>query len=292
MRIKPERYSFPSIDVGSERVDLHARSAIFTSTASLVSDHNGGFSLLIASSSYSSTAAGTHPAPRLISITGPRSLLDPSSPVTGIAEPDVRPWSDIAEARTILSLSTERPHAASDQSIVAHSIAKGLGIVLISPGQLFGRGKGLLKKESAAAAYYAAVRSRGGAFVIGDGSVAWSWVSIGDLGDAVVFLMGQSLLSGEYGGSRPRVGVNEEGYYFVQTGDVSMRERAEAVSKRLGLGDVESVPVDVTAGIHAFGPLMWGCGATFRADNLTKLGWTPKEVDWRPLMEEEGGGRA
>jgi hypothetical protein len=37
---------------------------------------------------------------------------------------------------------------------------------------------------------------------------------------------------------------------------------------------------------------MWGCGARFRADRLTSLGWRPKEVDWRVLMEEEGGGRA
>ncbi len=79
---------------------------------------------------------------------------------------------------------------------------------------------------------------------------------------------------------------------IVQAGDVSLMERAEAVNKRLGLGEVERVSVEVAAEIHQYGPLMWGCGARFRADKLRKLGWTPNEVDWRVLMEEEGGARA
>lgn len=236
----------------------------------------------------SSPIAGP-PTPRLMSLSGTRSLIDPSLPVTGVGDPDSRPWSDIADAKTILNLPKGRPHAEADQSIIAHGIAKGVGVMLISPGQQWGRGKGHLKKESAAAAYYAAVKSRGRAFVIGDGSVAWSWSSTGDLGDAVTFLMKGALLSEH---EESQLGVNEEGYYFVQSGDVSMMERAEAVSKRIGLGAVESVPVEVAAEFHAFGPLMWGCGATFRADKLKALGWRPKETDWRPLMEEEGGERA
>ena len=237
-----------------------------------------------------SSSPGEPPLPRLISVTGPRSLVDQSHPATGAAETNSSPWSDITDVQTILSLPKERPHAEADRSIVAHSIANGVGTMLVSPGQLWGRGKGHSKKESAAAAYYAAVKSRGRAFVIGDGSVAWSWVSIGDLGEAVVFLMEQALLTGDE--TRRKVSVNEAGYYFVQTGDVSMVERAEAVSKRLGFGDVESVPPEVTGGYHLFGPLMWGRGERFRSDRLEGMGWTPKEVDWRPLMEEEGGERA
>lgn len=107
-----------------------------------------------------------------------------------------------------------------------------------------------------------------------------------DLDDTVVFLIEQALKSWKE--RREQLGVNMEGYYFVQAGEVSLIERAEGVNKRLGFKEVERVPVDVAAEIHPFGPLMWGCGARFRADKLRKLGWKPNEVDWRTLMEEEG----
>jgi nucleoside-diphosphate-sugar epimerase len=235
--------------------------------------------------------AADPPSPRLISISGTRSLIDLSLPVTGVADEDVRPWSDVDDIRAILSLPEERFHAKADQSIIAHAAVSGVGAILVSPGQLWGRGKGQVKKEgAAAAAYYAAVTARGRAFVVGDGSVAWSWSSIGDLGDAVVLLTERA--TSIHNSNQQGIGVNEEGYYFVRTDDVRMEDRAEAISKRLGLREVESVPVEVVADLHPFGPIMWGCGATFRADRLKSLGWRPKELDWRVLMEEEGGQRA
>ena len=56
----------------------------------------------------SSSAAGPGSSrPRLISMTGTRSLIDLSLPITGVASPDSRPWSDIVDARAILSLPKE-----------------------------------------------------------------------------------------------------------------------------------------------------------------------------------------
>ncbi|KAK4039826.1 NAD(P)-binding protein [Parachaetomium inaequale] len=228
--------------------------------------------------------------PRLISLTGPRSLIDLSKPITGNLGTSSRPWSDITDAHAILAVPKDRMHAGADQAIIAHSAAKGVGTILVSPGQLWGRGKGHLKKESNAAFYYATVKSRGRAFVIGEGTATWSWSSIGDLGDAVVFLMEQALLSESE--RRGQVGVNQNGYYFVSTGDLSMMDRAKAVSERLGLGEVASVSVEAAKEIHPFGPIMWGCGERTRADKLAELGWRPQETDWRALMEEEGGERA
>lgn len=230
------------------------------------------------------------PTPRLISITGPRSLIDRSLQVTGELQDGARPWSDVDDIETILNLPHDRIHAEADQTIIARVIAKGVGTMLISPGQLFGSGAGQLGKEGASAAYYAAVKVRNKAFVIGDGSVAWSWVSNRGLGAAVVLLVDQALSKDD--SIRSQVGVNKDGYYFIRTGDVSMRERAEAVSKRLGLGGTESLPVDVVAHIHPFGPIMWDCGATFRSDRLAALGWRPEDVDLRAMMEEAGGTRA
>ncbi|KIW15124.1 hypothetical protein PV08_07911 [Exophiala spinifera] len=243
----------------------------------------------LALSSGSATATQT-PTPRLISLTGPRSLIDLSIPITGVARSDSKIWSDIADAHAILDLPSHRMHAGTDQAIVKHSLARGVGTILVSPGQLWGQGKAHLKKESNSAMYYATAKSRGRAFVIGDGSIEWSWVSIGDLGAAVVFLLEQAILNGPE--ARQRLGINKEGYYFVQTGDVSLRKRADAVSQRLRLGEVESISIDTAAKIHPFGPIMWGCGERTRADKLAELGWKPKELDWRVLMEEYGGERA
>lgn len=230
------------------------------------------------------------PRSRLISLTGPRSLIDLSLPITGNLKAGSRPWSDITDIDAILNVPEDRIHADADQKIIAHSIAKGVGTMLISPSQLWGCGKGHLKKESNSGFYYAAVKRRGRAFVIGEGTATWSWVAIGDLGNAIVFLMEQALMSGIE--RCERLGVNKDGYYFVSTGDLSMIERAKAVSERLDLGEVESVSVEVAKQIHPFGHIMWGCGERTRADKLAELGWMPKETDWRTLMEEEGGQRA
>jgi nucleoside-diphosphate-sugar epimerase len=207
----------------------------------------------LASSSASPSAAdeASPPKPHLISVTGPRSLIDTTLPVTGSIHPSSRPWSDIHDIHTIISLPKTRMHADSDQAIIAQSAARGVGTMLISPGQLFGQGKGLLKKESHSKFYYAACKARGRAFVVGDGSVTWSWCSTGDLGDAVVSLMEKAAMSWTSG--EKRVGVNDEGYYFVRTGDVSLMERARFVSDRLRLGDVESVSVEKVREIHPFG---------------------------------------
>lgn len=230
------------------------------------------------------------PVPRLISLTGPRSLIDLSQPITGNLSPTSRPWSDITDADAILSVPEDRMHALADQEIISHSTRRGVGTMLVSPGQLWGRGKGVLKKESNSAFYYAAVQRRGRAFVIGTGTATWSWVSVGDLSKAVVFLMERALIHGQE--SQERLGVNEEGYYFVSAGDLSMIDRAKAISERLGLENVESVSVEVAKGIHPFGHIMWGCGERTRSDKLAELGWKPTEMDWQSLMKEEGGHRA
>lgn len=237
-----------------------------------------------------SHASSTPFPPRLISLTGPRSLVDLSQPITGNLKPDSRPWSDIHDAAAILSMPEDRIHAGADQAIIAHSISRGVGTILVSPGQLFGQGEGLFKIESNSAAYYAATKARGRSFVIGDGTATWSWTSVRDVGDAVAFLAGMALEIGDCG--ERQVGVNHEGYYFVQTGDWSMMERALAVSERLGLGGVESISVEEAKQIHPFGHIMWGCGERTRGDKLAELGWKPKQTDWKALMEEKGGARA
>jgi hypothetical protein len=227
---------------------------------------------------------------RLISLTGPRSLIDLSKPITGALVPDSRPWSDVDDAVAILSMPADRIHAGADQAIIAHSTSQGVGTILVSPGQLFGHGEGLFKTESNSAAYYAAIKARGRAFVIGDGTATWSWTSVGDLGDAVVFLAGLALEIGDC--SKQQMGVNLEGYYFVQTGDLSMMERAVAVSERLGLDAVESISAEEAKKIHPFGHIMWGCGERTRGQKLAELGWKPKQTAWEHLMEEKGGARA
>ena len=242
----------------------------------------------LAASSTTNYAPGW-PRPSLISISGSLSLIDLSNPTAKVMS---RPWSDVTDAHTILSLPKGRMHAEADQAIISHAIAKGIGAMLISPGQLWGRGKGLLKTESHSVLYYTAIKTRGRAFAVDDGSATWSWSSISDVADAVVFLMQQAIAEGENENVRVGVGVNKEGYHFVRTGEVSMLERAEAASERLGMGEVEKVSLAAAAEIDPFGPLMWGAGASFRADRLTRMGWKPKDLDWKAIMADGDGGRA
>lgn len=237
-------------------------------------------------------ATGQPAVARLITITGPRSLIDLSKPVTGNLRENERPWSDVTDAHTILNLPEGRIHGDVDKTIIAHSVSKDIGTILVSPGQLWGRGKGPIKKESNAAMYYAAVKKRGRAFVLGKGTATWSWISIGDLAGAVVFLMERSLNLMDDSDGAKAVGVNQDGYYFVSTGDLSMIARAQAVSQRLGLGEVDDISPEEARRIHPMGHVMWGCGERTRADKLAKLGWRPKDVDWKALMEEDGGERA
>jgi hypothetical protein len=74
-----------------------------------------------------------------MSISGSRSLIDRLLLVTGNATTSSPIWSDITDAQTILSFPRQRMHAEADQAIIAHGIAKGIGAILISPGQLWGR---------------------------------------------------------------------------------------------------------------------------------------------------------
>lgn len=219
---------------------------------------------------------------RFLSVTGPRSLVDQSLPLAG-GRVGSRAWSDVMDAETIASLPEDRPHAEYDQAVISHGLTTSVGTMLVSPGQLIGQGLGHFKREGAMALYYATVRSRGRAFVVGDGEAAWSWTSVRDMADAVVLLIDRAV-SDEEG--------HVDGYYFVQTGDVSLNERAQAISERLGLGEAESISAEQARDVHPFGPLMWGADVRFRADKLKVLGWTPKERDWRALLEQDGGERA
>jgi hypothetical protein len=250
----------------------------------------------------SRATAMSPPLPQLISLTGPRSLIDLSKPITGSLDPASRPWSDVSDAAAILSMPEDRIHAGADQTVIAHSISLGVGTVLVSPGQLYGQGTGLFKIESNSAAYHSAVKARGRAFVIGDGTATWSWTSVRDLGDAVGFLAGRALEqigagvnnNNNNNNTQQQIGVNLSGYHFVSTGDLSMMDRALAINERLGLREeeVESISVEAAKKIHPFGHIMWGCGERTRSDKLAALGWKPKETDWKLLMEEKGGARA
>jgi hypothetical protein len=55
---------------------------------------------------------------------------------------------------------------------------------------------------------------------------------------------------------------------------------------------VDSISVEEAKKIHPFGHIMWGCGERTRGDKLARVGWKPKQSDWKGLMEEKGGARA
>lgn len=113
---------------------------------------------------------------------------------------------------------------------------------------------------------------------------------INNLSKAIIFLIEKVLIYREE--SCKLLGINIEGYYFVSAGDLSIIDRVRTISERLGLGDIKTVSVEAAKQIYPLGHIMWGCGERTRADKLAQLGWEPKDVDWKSLMEEEGGHRA
>lgn len=220
----------------------------------------------------------------LIHVSGITCLLDPASPAPGRAAPRV--YSDVDDKAELVSLGPDRDHAALDQSVLRAHAGTGVRTVVLSSCQIMGNGTGACKRESFGHGLVRTVVARGRGFTVGRGENIWSWCCVRDVASAIVFVLGKVLADS------PDVAYGLEGYYFVQTGEVSFREQAQAVATKLKqLGRLKTDPIDeLTAPqateLHPYAGLLWGSSCRSRADRLRALGWAPKETDWKALTEE------
>lgn len=192
----------------------------------------------------------------LIHVSGVTCLIDPANPNLGRAA--ARVYSDENDKAEILSFVPVRDHAALDQSILRAYAELGVHTVILSSCQIMGNGTGVWKKDSFGHGLVKTVMARGRGFVVGRGENIWSWCSVRDVARAIVFVLGKV-----FAGSLD-LGYGLDGYYFVQTGELSFREQAQAIATKLKeLGKLETDLIDeLTVAqatvLHHYAGILWG----------------------------------
>ena len=295
------RSAYPSVKLVLGSLDSHELLVSESAKADIViqagnGDHEAGIMSITEGVAQGAAAAAKEgrPTPVLIQVSGSANLVDKEH-LKGLADPKV--WSDRDDMEAIQALPHTRIHTALEQKFQAFAIEKGVQEIIVAPGMIFGRSDGLWKQETYSAMLYEEMVKLGRVCVVGEGQNTWGWVSVKDTADAIVFFV-EEVLKGQRGGES-RLEYGKRGYYLVGSGQVPMLERAKAVAQRLysagkiKSAEVESVAVENADKIneHPLFPIMLRSNSRFQADRLKDLGWTPKEPDWKPLMEAAGGAR-
>jgi nucleoside-diphosphate-sugar epimerase len=275
-------WTYPSVttilgDISSKEIVIAAANAADV-VIDIAGDNESGIHNIL------SGLASKRDKGTLIHVSGITCLLDPASLNLGHAAPRV--YNDADDKAEIVSLGSDREHAALDQSIMRAPEEMGVKTVILSSCQIMGNGSGPWKKETFGHGYVKTVLGRGKGFVVEKGENVWSWCSVRDVASAIVFTLGK-VISGssaiEYG---------QDGYYFVQTGEVCFREQAQAVATKLQqLGKLDTDAIDEltvpqATEIHPYAGLLWGASCRSRAARLRSIGWSPQETDWKALMDE------
>jgi nucleoside-diphosphate-sugar epimerase len=188
----------------------------------------------------------------------------------------------------IWNLPLDRLHVAVERDIVAKAEQDDVRVVILAPGLIFHTGVGVGKKDSYTNEQARVSLDHGRTFMIGEGENVWSWVSVDDLGAAVGLVITESL------DPRSKLEYGKEGYYYCGTGTLTTKEQMQVLGaglKKLGAiatEEVEKVTVERAAKLHEYGVLLWGASMKFQADKLRALGWSPRIVDWRDLVENVG----
>lgn len=242
---------------------------------------NGIFSLL--------EGVGKHPPGKRIFIhtTGSANLIDPKLPL-GLNAP--KRYSDVSDYAEIMAFPDERWHIPLEHKLIKTSIDKDIKTVILAPAQIYGRGSGTGSISTHSSEYARQVLKRGRGFLLGNGSNAWSGSSVGDVSSAIIFVLEETFQElWKHGGGKIEYGWN--GYYFIEAGECSMRERAEIILPYLKeLGAIESVEIDElsTEEVDKMSPIasvIFGTSSRSKADRLLALGWKPRD-DWRSKMKE------
>lgn len=201
----------------------------------------------------------------------------------------LRKYSDVDDAEEIWNLPLDRSHVAVERRLIQGAKEANIKSITVAPGWIFHTGIGVGKKESYPNEHPRAIIKRGRAFVINSGSNEICWISIEDLAGAITFLLRNYL--DEVAGTRiSGQGYGQEGYYFVQTGELSFYEQADVIAQELHkIGAIQSKDVDhlnekQALSLHPYGLYLWGSSMRSRAQKLKDLGWRPKDPDCRELL--------
>lgn len=160
---------------------------------------------------------------------------------------------------------------ALDNDIRA-AAASGVRTIVIAPGLIYGRGRGISPHSMQVPWLIALARKSGIAKHIGSGENRWSNVHIDDL----VTLYALALEMAPSGA-----------FYFAENGENSMKEVCEAISRMLGFGErTQGMTVEEAAAEWGEGPAndTMGSNSRVRAKRArAELGWQPQA---RSLIDE------
>jgi nucleoside-diphosphate-sugar epimerase len=151
---------------------------------------------------------------------------------------------------------------AIDRRVLA---AKGVRACVICNSLVYGRGQGLHPESIQLPILVAEARRAGVARYVGRGANIWSNVHIADVG-ALYLLALERAPAGSF--------------FFAENGEASFKALAEALSRRLGLGDrTESWPVEEAVAALGFPRAIFSLASNCRVRGRRArelLGWAPR----------------
>jgi len=145
---------------------------------------------------------------------GAASLLDLNTIDDHLGEPAAKLYSDTRDAETVFNFSPDRVHVAIKRRV----IFIGVRTLIFSPAQIMGVGSSVGKEETYTDDYPKAVLKQGHAFILGKGQGIWSSSSVGDAAAAIALVVGEALR-----GSKSKPTFGKYGYYFIESGAVTMQ---------------------------------------------------------------------
>ncbi|KAJ3280110.1 hypothetical protein HK104_000903 [Borealophlyctis nickersoniae] len=182
-------------------------------------------------------------------------------------------------------------HRKEDLAILAAASRHKITTVIVCPPLIYGLGTGPGNRHSkqVPTMIRAAIKNRQTTYA-GKGANIWNNVHVEDLADAYMLIL-ETLLEGREG-----VATNEDGYYFVESGEHAFRPLAEAIGKAIkeksGLGDGSAISMRKEH-LAAYGPwgdfaeLMFGGNSRSKAVKIRALGWKPTRPDLFATIDAE-----
>jgi len=159
-----------------------------------------------------------------------------------------------------------RPDKAARAAIdrfVRDAAARDIRSAVLCNTMIYGVGQGLQPNSVQIPRLVALARRAGVARHVGRGLNIWSNVHIEDVVDLYLIAL-----------ERASAGA----FYFVENGEASFREIAEAIARRLGLGEPQAWPFEEAA--HEWGPVH--AAYTFGSNSRVRGKRARAELAWRP----------
>ncbi len=164
--------------------------------------------------------------------------------------------------------------AAIDR-LVRDAAGRGVRSAVLCNTLIYGTGRGLHRESVQVPMLMAQARKSGTVRMVGSGLNIWSNVHIDDVVDLYLIALRKSP-----GG----------GFYFVENGEASFGEMAQAMARRLGLAAPQGWSVEDAAKEWSMGSVLYSLGSNSRVRGRrarSELGWAPRHGSVTAWIEQE-----